>query len=95
MYGSRILKMGIQYLSVDSIQTSWQSRARSQSHRAAVSELVVLKTFFVRGRQGNGIRSVDSRDNGFFMHVKAGTFWVDYFKLLCIQGASFRKGMRA
>ena len=41
---SRILKMGIQYLPVDSIQTSWQSCARSQSRREAISEFVVLKT---------------------------------------------------
>lgn len=45
MCGSRILKMGIQYLPVDSMQTSRQSCARSQSRRAAISELVVLKTF--------------------------------------------------
>lgn len=37
--------MCAQYLPVDSIQTSWQSCARSQSRRAAISELVVLKTF--------------------------------------------------
>ncbi len=44
MWVSRMLKTGIQYLPVDSIQTSRQSCARSQSRREAISELVVLKT---------------------------------------------------
>lgn len=44
MRGSRIYKMRIQYLPVNSIQTSRQSCAKDQSRRAAISELVVLKT---------------------------------------------------
>ena len=39
------IKNGIQYFPVDSMQTSRQPCVRSQSRRAAMSELVVRKTF--------------------------------------------------
>ena len=42
---SRMLKTGIQYLPVDSIQTSWQLYERSQSRIAAICELLVEKDF--------------------------------------------------
>ena len=41
----RMLKTGIQYLPVDSMQTSWQLYERSQSRIAAICELLVEKDF--------------------------------------------------
>lgn len=44
---SRTLKMGIQYLPVDSMQTSEQLCLRSQSRQALRSELKVANRFFL------------------------------------------------
>ena len=79
MWVSRMLKTGIQYLPVDSIQTSRQSCARSQSRREAISELVVLKTLVLY--------------DGFFMYIEADALWVYHFELVNIhKRRPFAKG---